>query len=418
MSTSFATPLSRQDAGYLRRETPGQPMHFVLACTLAPDPEGRVTLEGVRAQVAERIHRIPALRHRLLEPPLGIGPLRWIDDPEFDIERHVLAWPTVPADGDVRLDGLHELTRRPIDRTRPLWELRVAPATAGRSPVVSFATHHALMDGGLTRSVMDALFGAEAGNEAAAWRPRPAPSAARLLAEGIGEAVSRRIRRRRQEPPSRRVTGPSIGGRLAGPVGPDRAIRLLTLPLEDVRRASRASGVTINDIFLAMVTQGLRGLLRQRGTSAEGRDVIALVPRDVRSERESDTTGNRTWSMFVPLPVTLDDPVERLAAIEQATGAAKQAAGPAGTAAFAFDVSVSNVSMGGPHRVCGLAIGAHHAAVPLQGHNRLAILGISSPDTFAITITADGHAFPDIDVLVAGLARGLVDLPAADGINR
>lgn len=417
MSRTFAMPLSRQDAGYLRRETPGQPMHFVLLCTLAPDPDERVTVEHVRDQVAAHIHRIPALRYRLLEPPFGIGPLRWIDDPDFRIDQHVRSWPTIQGDGGGRLDALTELTAQPMDRTRPLWDVRVASSSGGNPPLVAIVAHHALMDGGLMRNVVDALFGPGAADGDMAWQPRRAPTAARLLVEGVALAARRRLARR-DDPPLAQGASTSAGGWLAGPVTEERTIQRFTLPLEDLRLASKAAGVTINDVFLAMVTQGLRDLLEARGSADVSREVLALVPRDVRGAQESDAPGNRTWSILVPLPVGLQDPAARLDAIARVTRAGKGASRSAGAAEFAFDVSVSNVSLGGPHAVCGTPIRAHHAAVPLQGQNRLAIVGLSTPDTFGITVTADSRAFPDIGVLVAGLARGLVDIPASDGIVR
>lgn len=36
-----------------------------------------------------RLHRIPIFRKRMLPSPLGIDHPVWVDDPEFDLDRHL-----------------------------------------------------------------------------------------------------------------------------------------------------------------------------------------------------------------------------------------------------------------------------------------------------------------------------------------
>src|SRR5688572_23621993 len=91
--TAAVQRLSRQDAGYLRREQPRQPMHFVVLAEVGSAEDGQaVTLQAVRDHVARRLHLVPQMRRRVKVPPLGVGAPVWIDDDHFDVTRHVLAW--------------------------------------------------------------------------------------------------------------------------------------------------------------------------------------------------------------------------------------------------------------------------------------------------------------------------------------
>lgn len=412
---TWSEPLSRQDSGYLLRETVDQPMHFVLACILEGSG-GPITLDAVRNQIAARVHRIPALRTRLVRPPFDIGPPRWVDAADLDIDDHVLPWPLAPDRVDL-LPSLEDLTMRPLERDKPLWRMHVRPGTETDPPIIALAAHHALMDGGLMRKVVDALFDPAPLTASPTYEPRRRPSSARLLSDGLRAAVRARVTRPVERAPG---TGSATGmgavshGVLTGPVGPERSIRLATFPLRTLREVARSRGVTVNDVFVAMVAAGLRAHVLTDG-GVPGKPIVALVPRDVRSEQEARATGNRTWSMFVELPLGEPDPSARLTAINAATSAAKQAHAPAGNAAFQFDVAISNVRLGGPHAAAGVPIVAYHATVPLQGRNRLAVVGLSTVDTFAITVTADGAAFEDLDVFAGGIERGLQELDGGRG---
>ena len=415
-----APPLSGQDAGYLHRERDGQPMHFIFFGRLQPPSTDQVSVASVRAQVAARIDRVPMLRRKVLVPPFGIGPMRWVDDPDFDLAQHICAWPE--AAGTPEHEAMARLTEQQLRRDRPLWQMRLSPPRPDGSVLFAFASHHCLMDGGLAREVLHELFAETDGRDDApsSWVPVPAPGGARLLASGLGGAVLHRLRGRRAGASSHEsavaAAAPSVpdaeDGGLSGHVQPGRTIRLLELPLDDLRHLRRRTGATINDLYLAAVTAGLRGLLHQRGARLDRR-VIALVPRDVRTDDEARAVGNRTWSMFVPLPLGAADADERLQEVRAATAHAKGADRPAGTAQFRFDVAVSNVVLTGSHVVGGASLEHYHATAPLQGENRLAAVALSYEDTFTVTFTADAEAFPDLDVLAEATRAGFQELFAA-----
>jgi len=85
--------------------------------------------------------------------------------------------------------------------------------------------------------------------------------------------------------------------------------------LEDVKRVRHGLGGTVNDVVLALVTRGLRDLLRARGEELDERTVRAMVPVSVRSEAQRGRLANRVSTVFAELPVGIDDPAERFHAL-------------------------------------------------------------------------------------------------------
>src|SRR4051812_49980563 len=98
--------------------------------------------EDFAAMIEERLHQVPRYRQRLAFPPLAQARPVWIDDPHFNPSYHVrhTALPE-PAS----LEQLRNLTGRVLaqrlDRTKPLWELSLAPPGFGRAVTVISQDH-------------------------------------------------------------------------------------------------------------------------------------------------------------------------------------------------------------------------------------------------------------------------------------
>ena len=111
--------------------------------------------------------------------------------------------------------------------------------------------------------------------------------------------------------------GTSPGSCVGGPIGPHRRWGWARTTLGDVKRVRAGLGGTVNDVVLTSITKGFRNLLLARGAEVEGQVVRSLVPVSVRREDERGTYNNRVSAMFAELPVGIEDPVKRLAAIRE-----------------------------------------------------------------------------------------------------
>ena len=87
MSSSRLTPL---DASFLEVESSTAHMHVGWAAAFAPPRDRRPPcFTEVRDHIDRRMCRAPRYRQKLAEVPLGVNDPVWIDDPDFDIARHV-----------------------------------------------------------------------------------------------------------------------------------------------------------------------------------------------------------------------------------------------------------------------------------------------------------------------------------------
>jgi WS/DGAT/MGAT family acyltransferase len=86
----------------------------------------------------------------------------------------------------------------------------------------------------------------------------------------------------------------------------------------DFKTVKNVLGGTVNDVVLAVVAGALRNWLHSRGVRTQGLELRALVPVSVRSRDERNGTGNRLAVMRGPLPVYIEDPIERFDAVRLA----------------------------------------------------------------------------------------------------
>src|SRR3989442_15969918 len=72
----------------------------------------------------------------------------WADDPFFDIEYHIreIALPRPGSDAQLS-EQVARLHARPLDRSRPLWEIYLITGLAKRRAAVYTKIHHSAIDG-------------------------------------------------------------------------------------------------------------------------------------------------------------------------------------------------------------------------------------------------------------------------------
>ena len=87
---SDAKKLSSMDASFLYLETPEMPMHVgSMAIFRLPEDYNGNFFEDFKAMIASRLHVAPILKARLEKAPLDIDHPSWVEDDQFDIDRHI-----------------------------------------------------------------------------------------------------------------------------------------------------------------------------------------------------------------------------------------------------------------------------------------------------------------------------------------
>ncbi|MFC4911549.1 WS/DGAT/MGAT family O-acyltransferase [Actinomadura gamaensis] len=360
------TQLTTLDATFLHAESGSTQAHIAGLGILDPSglPGGRLTVAAVAELIRERAHLAARpLRQRLVEVPFGLDRPYWEDDPDFDPVRHV-SEVTLPAPGtDEQLaEAVAALHERPLDRSRPLWEIAVVHGLSGGRAAVYVKAHHAAIDGVMAAETLAALLDLSPeprelpADDAAPLRaPNPlsrlgtgllktalhpfraALSVARTapyLDEVPGLAALPGVARvthavqgalgREEVPEAPRVSAPPTP--FNGPVGPHRAVAFGDLPLDEIKKIRTALGGSVNDVVMAVCASALRTWLDKRGALPDG-PLVAGVPVSLRrgdAADEAGDAGNHVSLMSAPLAVHVADPADRYAAVREDMERAKR----------------------------------------------------------------------------------------------
>jgi WS/DGAT/MGAT family acyltransferase len=409
--------LSALDAAFLDLETAQAPLHVGWTLKLeGPAP----SLAALRRHIDARLDNLPRFRRY-------VDGQQWVDDPGFDVARHVHGMTLAAPGGQGQLRALAgRLLSRPLDMDRPLWRLALIDGLGGGWAIVGQA-HHALVDGIAAVQVAVLLFdGVEA--PPSTWTARPAPGAAHLAwagATGAARTVAGALRKPSFAAGEVRAATDALA-RPAAPTSLNRSrthrreVAFAEAPLEELRTAGRKHGATVNDVLLAGSSLAIGRALKRRGDRPL--TIKALVPVNTRTSEPGDL-GNDISFITVELPVRETDPLTVLRAVRDATRAAKakgesrplralaQAAdllpGPgrrfvtrAAARTAAFNVVVSNVP--GPDQpltLLGRRLTAMHPAVPFLHGHALSIGVLSYAGRLQAGIYADAEVLPDaVDV--------------------
>lgn len=377
------------DASFLHMETPTTYGH--VSSLTVYDPAGAPGgggYEVTRRIVESRLHLLAPLRRRLVEVPLGLDLPYWAEDPDFDLDFHVRHH-AVPPPGDDRqlAEVVSRIVARPLDRTRPLWELYVIEGLEHGYVAQLTKMHHATIDGKSGAEMLAVLLDLDPNAPPPAppeheWKPEPIPDDAALLRRTFGEYLRKpeklvrlQIRTLREMARSTQSGGLQALADMAaqgvpGPLGdlmrrrlradygtevdrppplppmraprtpwnraitPHRRFAFTSVSLDEAKQVRRAFGCTFNDVVMALCSSTLRRYLLDRGV-LPAEPLVAMVPVSIRTGAETDTYSNRVSALLCSLATDLDDPVERLRTIQGAMSSAKEmhAAMPAETLA-------------------------------------------------------------------------------------
>src|SRR5262245_48076895 len=345
------------DASFLYMETPTLHMHTIKVAVLEPSPDVDYSIGRVKADLRERLHLLPPFRRRVIEVPFGLHHPVWIEDPTFDLDRHVRR-AVLPSPGGAReLDCMiSRVASAPLDRRCPLWELWFVEGLAGGRVAAVAKIHHAVADGvavaGLLANVMaPGLSGLAEPAREARWMPEVVPSRARLLRDALRDhrrqvrrlpalvrrtlnnlrAVSHWRNAAAVTPPLplRDTPQTSFNGSLTA----RRTFVSTALPLDEIGLVRRTFGVTLNDVLLAVVAGTLRARLDRR-RERPARPRVAEVPVATDPSQARRLAGNRLSNIFTSLCTDVADPVTRLRAIHDVMASAKSLHGVLGPDLF------------------------------------------------------------------------------------
>jgi len=339
--------LSAIDASFLANESSTSHMHIGgVTIFEGPPPSYDDLLEHIEG----RLHLVPRYRQKLAVPPVETGRPFWIDDPQFNLGYHVRhsALPAPGGEDELRRMAARVFSQQ-LDRTKPLWELWLVEGLRKKRFALISKTHHALVDGVAGVDIATVLFDVKPVPETPPpreeWIPRPEPSGVNLAARGFEGLAKTPIRAGRRVASA--VSSPGSAAKniqaaaeglgevawefanpapdlpLNQPIGPHRRYVWVSGDLAEFKRIKTALGGTVNDVVLTAVAGSMRRWLRARGVRTEGLELRALVPVSIRPSGAGSELGNQIAAVRGPLPVYVEDPVQRLRVVREAMDGVK-----------------------------------------------------------------------------------------------
>ncbi len=354
--------LTSLDAQFLAVETPRIHGHVSGVLILDPStaPGGVLSLATLQELILERLPLIPVFRWRLAEVPFGLDHAYWVDDPDFDIDFHVRELALVPPGDQSQLEEqVARIFSRPLDRSRPLWEVYLIHGLERGRVALMTKVHHAVIDGLSGAEILGSLLdltpeGRPAPEPLPDDGPERMPTQVEMLVRGLLGLPQYPLRLMRSIPKAlpnfeevgifsmlpgaskvgaagRRLEGlirrdGTVSGRhvdapphtsFNGRISAHRRIVFGQMRLDAVKDVKNSYGVTVNDVVVSICAGAVRRwLLKHREIGRK--PLIAQIPVSVRSPEEQGTFGNRILLNGVPLRTDIADPVDRLRATHEA----------------------------------------------------------------------------------------------------
>jgi diacylglycerol O-acyltransferase / wax synthase len=464
----MVTRLSTADASFYRLENTATPM-YVGSLSILRRPRAGLSYETLLATIEQRLAQIPRYRQKVREVRVGMARPVWIDDRDFDITYHVRQ-SALPSPGSD--EQLHELiarlAARPLDKSRPLWEMHLIEGLSKNRVALYTKSHQALING------MTAL---EIGHVIAdrtrrpppfpedIWIPEREPGSTRLLlgaltdwvvgpgaqlhavgsamaglATNYGELLD--VGRRVFEVARTMARGTAPSSPLNATVSRNRRFTVARGSLEDYRTVRARYDCDINDVVLAVVAGALGNWLMSRGEAVSPTATVrAMAPLSVYADSQLDAPGpgqaiGQVTPFLVDLPVGEANAVVRLSQIAHATESNPTAARlvdartivtlsgfapptlhamgirlATSFAARLFNLLITNAPGAQSQMyVAGTKLLETYSVPPLLPNQALAISVTSYNGMLYFGINADRDAMSDVDLLPALLSQSLEEL--------
>lgn len=409
--------LGGDDSAWLHMESPTSPMVVSGVLELG----GPLPIERVRPLV-ERIARIPRFCATIAEPRRGVGVPSWAPVANVDLDYHLEhVQLEVAGDGALRA-FIGTAVTTTLDRTRPLWRVYVIDRPDAGTTIL-FRVHHALADGFALLALMLSLCDPDPALEERLRLVHPA-----VAIPTLGSAASA-LRRLVALPAD---TETHLKKSLSGE---KRVAWTRPIAFADVHDVAHATNASVNDVIVAAVAGALSRELRRRGDQVPGLHLHAMLPVNLRQDTNATRLGNHLGLVMVDLPVSIDDPIARVAAAKhrmdvlkstpetlvahellRGLGVSPRQVEDTVVSFFARKTSLVLTNVPGPKvrlKLGGVPISRIAFWVPQAGRLGLGISALTYAGDLTFGVIADTAVLSHPETLAADLSDGLDDLVRA-----
>lgn len=344
MSASQKRLLAPVDAAWLSMDSPENPLVITVL----------MRVEGLTDEkLLGLLHSHWLSEFRLDQRPVQrAGTWWWEPVEDFSPAAHLESISETLPDGAALEQAVQEAMGRPLPENGPLWECLFLPVADGVHGVL-FRVHHCYGDGLSLVRLFERLSSSAADKPAAvpaqsvsdeasgeqnsvdrAWRWAQQQFARLLSGQGVGsdpgQWLDQGVHLAREV--SEFLFQPSDSASvLRQPVGGEKLCAWSAgQPLFPLKATARAAGCSLNDLVLAAVTGGLTRYLAEQAETPEMLRAHAAMPVDLRRlmpeplRPPRDRPANAFGTVFLPLALDAQSPLERLYRTKHETRRMKQ----------------------------------------------------------------------------------------------
>lgn len=362
--------LTEVDDAMLKMDSPRTPQ-LISALAIydaSTSKTGDIDFPRIRETFARASTKSAIFRRKISDRSRGWDTPFWVEDKDFDLDFH-LRHVALPEPGTWRqlCTLVGRLHANQVDRSRPLWEAYVIEGLDAIEglPKGSFAImlkmHHALADGVGVARLIELLNGTDPNDESFArldafddyegeeepttrevWSKGFANSTRRkrMLMENVRKHASKLMPSKDKGKKDKKADPDYVPTFFNDPVSSRRSVGAYTMMLDEMKSIRQAvTGVTLNDVAVAVVSGAMRKYLIDRGQEPQS-SFVSAVPVSVREDFEGDILGNEIGSMLIRMGADVEDPIERLKVVHQSAEESKQRFAEMGKRLF-LDISSS-----------------------------------------------------------------------------
>lgn len=299
-----------------------------------------VAMSSLRALIEQRLLHVDRFRHKVVD----VGVLKtphWQIYTEFNLDHHLTEEDLPdPGDGDTLQLRVSDLMSEPLDWNKPLWQFNLIHNVEGGSAIM-VRIHHCIADGMALVALLLSLTG-ETAEESMNFEPTAGTTpkarintkgrifkqagvalktAGNLMQIGLdtlmkpqkwvdlakhgstGAKTATQLLIRKSDPKTS-LKGPLQKAKLAAWSKP--------VALDEVKAIRRITKTTVNDVLVSALAGGLRRYLQKQDPTQDLPDFHAAVPVNLRPLDVTPKMGNQFGLVFLPLPISIEDPLDRL----------------------------------------------------------------------------------------------------------
>lgn len=310
-------------------------------------------INRLREAITTRFLCFDRFRQRVERPFSGIGKPRWVEDATFDLRSHIHRV-ALPAGGDKKAlrELINDLSATPLDHTKPLWQIHLIEKF-GAGCAVFWRIHHCIADGIALSHVMLSMTDTSPDTPTSRANDEAIPTQTphtgstilkkgngtikKIMSTGVKAAINAAHRRHLSQHAleaaallEKQILMPSDPKTsFKGSLSSRKTVAWSDrLSLAQIKAMGNACDATVNDVLISAISGALRRYLIEKNNPVDGFDLHVSMPVNIREPGTEDALGNRFGVVSLALPVSMENPLERLKIVKNRNNAIKTSVEP------------------------------------------------------------------------------------------